>query len=98
MATEAAKVLDRDPRLIQFFKCSAFNREQASHPIKSSETRNIEEIIYIQQNNRDRRIRKKIFYQVRLSEIKLSVISTESNLITLTSYVKRNYIQQTYPK
>jgi len=57
-------VLNRDPRLIQFFKSTQFTRDQAGAPIRSTETKNIEEMIFIPQNSRDtRRIRKKIFYQ-----------------------------------
>ena len=59
-------MLNRDPRLIQFFKSTQFTRDQAGAPIRSTETKNIEEMIFIPQNSRDtRRIRKKIFYQVR---------------------------------
>ena len=58
-------MLNRDPRLIQFFKSTQFTRDQAGAPIRSTETKNIEEMIFIPQNSRDtRRIRKKIFYQV----------------------------------
>ena len=61
-------MLNRDPRLIQFFKSTQFTRDQAGAPIRSTETKNIEEMIFIPQNSRDtRRIRKKIFYQVRHS-------------------------------
>ena len=65
LAEEAGRVLNRDPRLIQFFKSTQFTRDQAGAPIRSTETKNIEEMIFIPQNSRDtRRIRKKIFYQV----------------------------------
>jgi len=64
LAEEAGRVLNRDPRLIQFFKSTQFTRDQAGAPIRSTETKNIEEMIFIPQNSRDtRRIRKKIFYQ-----------------------------------
>jgi len=64
MSEEAARVIGRDPDLIQFFKAAPFNRDAIGQPIKSIETKNIEEIIYIPQTNRDRRTKKKIFYQV----------------------------------
>ena len=66
MAEVAGKVLNRDPRLIQFFKPGPFNRDQAGAPIKSTEKRNIEEILYVAtQSARDtRRSTKTIYYQV----------------------------------
>ena len=66
LAREAGKVLERDPRLIQFFKPGPFNREQPGAAIKSTEKRNIEEILYIAtQSSRDtRRSYKRIYYQV----------------------------------
>ena len=66
LAAEAGAVLNRDPRLIQFFKQGPFNRDQPGQPIKSTETRNIEEILYVaSQSARDtRRPTKRIYYQV----------------------------------
>ena len=66
LAECAGRVLDRDPRLIQFFKQGPFSRDQPGQPIKSSEQRNIEEILYVaSQSARDtRRPTKRIYYQV----------------------------------
>ena len=74
-------MLNRDPRLIQFFKSTQFTRDQAGAPIRSTETKNIEEMIFIPQNSRDtRRIRKKIFYQVRQQSISAAVKMPPRNI------------------
>ena len=66
MAEEVGKVLNRDPEKIQFFKTAPYNRDGVpGQPVKSTEPRMIEEIIYMPPNNRDnRRQRKKMYYQV----------------------------------
>lgn len=66
MAKEVGKVLDRDPERLQFFKLAPYNRDSPGAPVKSTETRIIEEIIHAAPNNRDnRRQRKKMYYQVK---------------------------------
>ena len=70
MAEQAGRVIDRAPNRIQFFKAAPFNRDATGPAIKSTETKNIEEIIYIPQSNRDRRTRKKIFYKVEHKRIR----------------------------
>lgn len=65
MAQEVGKVLNRDPERLQFFKSTPYNRDGPGQPVKSTEARIIEEIIYMPSNNRDnRRQRKKMYYQV----------------------------------
>ena len=67
MAKEVGKVLDQDPERLQFFKLAPYNRDSPGAPVKSTETRIIEEIIHAAPNNRDnRRQRKKMYYQVTL--------------------------------
>lgn len=75
MAQEVAKVLKQDPEKLQFFKSTPYNRDGPGQPVKSTETRIIEEIIYLPSNNRDnRRQRKKMYYQ----ELQISISDFES--------------------
>ena len=65
MAQEVGRVLNRDPERLQFFKATPYRGDGPGQPVKSTESRIIEEIIYMPNNNRDnRRQRKKMYYQV----------------------------------
>ena len=84
MAQEVGKVLNRDPERLQFFKIAPYNRDGPGQPVKSTETKIIEEIIYLPTNNRDnRRQRKKMYYQVK----KLSIFYVKNLSIFFLSKI-----------
>ena len=47
MAQEVGRVLNRDPERLQFFKATPYRGDGPGQPVKSTESRIIEEIIYI---------------------------------------------------
>lgn len=84
MAAEVGKILERDPKRIQFFKVPPYTREGVGQAVKSTEKRTIEEIIYLPNNKRymmymqvereSRKNRKKMFYQL----IDMDIVEFES--------------------
>ncbi|CAG5095731.1 Oidioi.mRNA.OKI2018_I69.XSR.g14310.t1.cds [Oikopleura dioica] len=74
MASEVARVLNRDPKRIQFFKVPPYARDGIGQVVKSTEKRTIEDIIYLPNNKRfmmymqgereSKKNRKKMFYQL----------------------------------
>ena len=89
MAKEVGKVLDRDPERLQFFKLAPYNRDSPGAPVKSTETRIIEEIIHAAPNNRDnRRQRKKMYYQVKIKKNQLKKVTLFTFKCPITDYFR----------